>query len=122
MCKATKTRSSFSYIYILFFEDRPLWYKQLWLFSNFFRRIISKLPKRLKYISTDLIALTIYLPLARFSKVLDKVSISVENIPLSYYKNSSFYTMRTDALDRFGTPLEIRYTKIKLKKFVKDLV
>lgn len=103
------------YIYY-FFEDRPLWYKQLWLFSNLFRKLISKLPRRLKYISADLIALTIYLPLARFSKILEKGSISVKRMPLSYYKNSSFYTMRTDALDRFGTPLEIRFTKNEIKK------
>jgi len=102
------------YIYY-FFEDRPLWYKYLWLFSNIFRKIISKLPRRLKNFSSDFIALTIYLPLAKLSKFLENKSLPVKKIPLSYYRNSSFYTMRTDALDRFGTPLEKRFTKKEIK-------
>jgi hypothetical protein len=31
--------------------------------------------------------------------------------PLKFYADRSFYVMRTDALDRFGTRLEQRYTK-----------
>ena len=102
------------YIYY-FFEDKPLWYKYLWIFSNIFRKIISKMPRRLKYFSSDFIALTIYLPMAKLSKFLEKKSFSVDKIPLSYYRNSSFYTMRTDALDRFGTPLEKRFTKKEIR-------
>ena len=30
------------------------------------------------------------------------------------YKDRSFYTMRTDALDRFGTRLEHRYTRAEI--------
>ena len=73
------------------------------------------MPRRLKQFSTDLIALTIYFPMARFSKILEKLSIPLNKIPLSYYRNSSFYTMRTDSLDRFGTPLEQRFRKSKIK-------
>jgi hypothetical protein len=36
--------------------------------------------------------------------------LKVEGIPLSFYRTKSFYTMRTDALDRFGTSLEQRFT------------
>ena len=102
------------YIYY-FFEDKPEWYKKIWIFSNIFRKLISKLPRRLKQFSTDLIALIIYFPIARFSKILEKLSIPLNKIPLSYYKNSSFYTMRTDSLDRFGTPLEQRFKKSKIQ-------
>ena len=73
------------------------------------------MPRRLKQLSTDLIALTIYFPMARFSKILENLSIPLNKIPLSYYRNSSFYTMRTDSLDRFGTPLEQRFRKSKFK-------
>ena len=102
------------YIYY-FFEDKPEWYKNIWIFSNIFRKLISKMPRRLKQLSTDLIALTIYFPMARFSKILEKLSIPLNKIPLSYYRNSSFYTMRTDSLDRFGTPLEQRFRKSKIQ-------
>ncbi len=106
------------YIYY-FFEDKPEWYKKIWIFSNIFRKLISKMPRRLKQLSTDLIALTIYFPMARFSKILEKLSIPLNKIPLSYYRNSSFYTMRTDSLDRFGTPLEQRFRKSKIKDMMK---
>ena len=102
------------YIYY-FFEDKPGWYKKIWICSNIFRKLISKMPRRLKQLSTDLIALTIYFPMARFSKILEKLSIPLNKIPLSYYRNSSFYTMRTDSLDRFGTPLEQRFRKSKIQ-------
>ena len=102
------------YIYY-FFEDKPGWYKKIWICSNIFRKLISKMPRRLKQLTTDLIALTIYFPVARLSKVLEKLSIPLDKIPLSYYRNSSFYTMRTDSLDRFGTPLEQRFKKSKIK-------
>ena len=36
---------------------------------------------------------------------------NVNSVPLSFYRHSSFYTMRTDARDRFGTPLEQRFTR-----------
>ena len=31
------------------------------------------------------------------------------------YRNTSFYTMRTDSRDRFGTPLEQRFTRSEIK-------
>ena len=106
------------YIYY-FFEDKPGWYKKIWVLSNIFRKFISKMPKRLKQLSADLIALTIYFPTARLSKILEKLSIPINKIPLSYYRNSSFYTMRTDSLDRFGTPLEQRFKKSKIQDMMK---
>ena len=37
--------------------------------------------------------------------------VNVESFPLAVYRRQSFYTMRTDALDRFGTRLEQRFTR-----------
>ena len=36
-------------------------------------------------------------------------------IPLYGYENKSFYIIRNDALDRFGTPLEQRFTKKQIQ-------
>jgi hypothetical protein len=69
------------------------------------------MPHVLKLIVCHMIALIVYWPLARFSKVLDSFGINVSSIPLSAYRNKSFYTMRTDAHDRFGTRLEKRFTQ-----------
>ena len=37
-------------------------------------------------------------------------------IPLSYYSNKSFNVIRNDALDRFGTPLEQRFSKVQIEE------
>ena len=66
-----------------------------------------------------MIALLIYFPLAKLSYILDKTGVRVKSIPLSFYRNSSFYTMRTDSLDRFGTPLEKRFTKEEIRIMMK---
>ena len=57
-----------------------------------------------------MIAAAVYFPLARAALVLEKLGTKVDGFPLAYYRGRSFYTMRTDALDRFGTRLEQRFT------------
>ena len=98
------------YLYYAF-ENRPWWFRSLWFISDLFRRLICMLPGILKRRITDLIAILIYFPLSRFSWILEKFGVTAENFPLYYYRNRSFYTLRTDALDRFGTPLERRFER-----------
>ena len=50
--------------------------------------------------------------------LLEKLGINVNNIPLSSYRKNSFYTMRTDALDRFGTRLEQRFSKNEIQEMM----
>jgi hypothetical protein len=73
-----------------------------------------------RYYAAQIIALFIYWPLARFSLLLAKLGFNVDAMPLSYYRNTSFYTMRTDALDRFGTRLEKRFTAKQIKSMMRD--
>ena len=98
------------YIYYAF-DNRSWVFKLVWHCSNFLRRAICKLPSPIKHLVTDLLAVVVYFPLARLSQLLEHVGVKVKSIPLSYYRNYSFYTMRTDSRDRFGTPLEQRYTR-----------
>ena len=103
-------------IYLYYsFDNRPKWYLLIWKCSNFLRKIISKLPFYMKYIFSNILALGIYLPLAKLSFLLEKMKFNVSNIPLSEYRSKSFYTMRTDSLDRFGTRLEQRFTQKQIK-------
>ena len=99
-------------------DNQPIWYKFIWRISDFFRKAISSLPFRFKLFTTNTIALLIYFPLARFSKFLFKIGVNVHSFPLSNYRNKSFYTMRTDALDRFGTKLELRYTRNEIQQIM----
>jgi hypothetical protein len=41
-----------------------------------------------------------------------------DKIPLSYYGNKSFNVIRNDALDRFGTPLEQRFSKVQIESMM----
>jgi len=105
------------YLYYAF-DNRGWVYRVLWRGSDLVRRIICKLPSRFKHLVTDVIAAIVYFPLARLSLLLDKVGINAASMPLFYYRNHSFYTMRTDSRDRFGTPLEQRFTKQQIKSYM----
>jgi SAM-dependent methyltransferase len=106
------------YLYYAF-DNRPVWFRVLWRVSDGFRRIVHRLPAGLKHGVTDAIAAIVYWPLARLSDVLEKIGLGVHGIPLSYYRNHSFYTMRTDARDRFGTPLEQRFTRMGIEEMMR---
>lgn len=106
-------------IYLYYaFDNRPAWFRLLWKISDVFRRGAAKLPTFAKHSIAELVALTIYFPLARIALLLEKSGLNVSAFPLSFYRNKSFYTMRTDALDRFGTRLEQRFTKKQIKEMM----
>tara|TARA_B100001250_G_scaffold412412_1_gene443557 strand:+ start:23217 stop:24059 length:843 start_codon:yes stop_codon:yes gene_type:complete len=102
------------------FDNRPWWFRLIWFLTDLLRRIVSKMPYKLRYVSSQIISIIVYLPLARFALFLEKLNFNVSNFPLSSYKNLSFYTMRTDALDRFGTRLEQRFTKKEIKNMMQN--
>lgn len=100
------------------FENHSVLYKFFWHISEIFRKIISKQNFFLKSIICEIIALSVYYPLAKISFFLNILGVNVKNIPLSFYKDKSFYIMRNDSLDRFGTKYEKRYsTKAITKMF-----
>jgi SAM-dependent methyltransferase len=101
------------YLYYAF-DNRSLAFKLIWNCSDVMRRVVCKLPAILKHLVSDIFAALIYYPLARFSFFAERKGLNVSSIPLSYYRNHSFYTMRTDSRDRFGTPLEHRFTRIQI--------
>ena len=102
------------------FDNRPLWYRYLWRLSNIGRLVISTMPPLLKQLTTDLIALTIYWPFAKLSLLLKSLGLPVSLIPLSYYRTCSLFTMRTDSRDRFGTPLEKRFSRAQIQSMCED--
>ena len=103
------------------FEDKPALFKLIWKLTDLLRlKVISKLPPRIKKTTCSIIAIIIYYPLAKFSRMLEILGINVENMPLSDYRNKSFYIMRNDALDRFGTKLEQRFSKKDITNMLKN--
>ncbi len=76
------------------------------------------MPHSLRYGISQVIAATVYFPLARTAYGLEKLGLRAESFPLWYYRRRSFYFMRTDALDRFGTRLEKRFTKAEIQQMM----
>jgi len=106
------------YIYYAF-DNRPAWFRLLWKMSEAGRGIISRSPFGLRKHSTTAIAALVYYPLARGALLLERLGANVENLPLSAYRKRSFYSMRTDALDRFGTRLEQRFTRAEIEAMMR---
>lgn len=96
------------------FETRPLWFRALWRISDAARLAISRLPHGARYAASQVIAACVYWPLARLARAAELVGFDPSNLPLSYYRNRRFYWMRNDALDRFGTRLEQRFSRAEI--------
>lgn len=107
------------YLYYAF-DNRPLWFKLIWRTSDVFRQLVCRLPKPLKHLACELIAATIYWPLSRTAKLLEKLGFNVNNLPLTDYRNRDYYVLRTDALDRFGTRLEQRFTREQITTMMQN--
>lgn len=115
-CVALLKKGAPFLIYLYYnFDNRPVWFKAIWKMSDFLRKIISRTPFRMRSLITDILAGIIYFPLARINLLLEKMGFSCTSIPLYYYRDKSFYTMRTDSLDRFGTILEQRFSKKQIE-------
>ena len=120
-----KLKSGGSILLYLYYslDNRGMLYKLLFKISSIFRIIISKLPKSLKKFVCDIIALVIYLPLVLLTRLLNVAFGNkkwMQKIPLSYYSDKTFRIIRNDALDRFGTPLEQRFSKEEITQLMKN--
>jgi SAM-dependent methyltransferase len=118
--KLLKKDSPFLLYLYYSFDNKPIWYEVAWKISELIRRVVNKLPSSLKFFATNLLAIFVYFPLSRGALFFDRLGLNVDNFPLSYYKDKSLYTMRTDSRDRFGTPLEKRFSKIEIEQMMKD--
>lgn len=99
-------------------ENRPGWYRALWRLSDYMRIGICKLPKGLGFFITDSIAALVYWPLARLAARAEKMGANVHHWPLSDYRHSAFARMRGTSRDRFGTPLEKRFTRADMTQMM----
>ena len=118
----TKLRIGAPFLIYLYysFDNRPWWFRQIWRGSEILRSIVSRCPHGLRYFLSQCLAISVYWPLARTSRVIERIGVKVDNWPLSAYRHRSFYTMRTDALDRFGTRLEKRFSRTQIKSMMEQ--
>jgi len=118
---ARKLKSGGVFLCYLYYnlENKPGFYKLMFKIVNVVRKVISGLPQRIKQIVTSAIAALIYWPLARLSKLLSKFRINTSNIPLHHYADMPFVMLANDALDRFGTTLEQRFSKAEITEMLR---
>ena len=108
----------FCYLYYNL-ENKPFYYKLIFKGVNVVRRVISASPQPLRRLSATIIAALIYWPLARLSKVLSKLGRNTANLPLHHYADMPFVMLANDALDRFGTSLEQRFSKAEITEMLR---
>jgi SAM-dependent methyltransferase len=119
---ASKLRRDAPFLVYLYYalDNRPWWYRAIWRVSNITRVTVSRMPPVLRLGVSQIIAALVYWPLARLAAVLAKFGLTTEGMPLEFYRNRSFYVMRTDAYDRFCTRLEKRFTQRDIEGMLSD--
>lgn len=80
------------------------------------RWLVSRSPWLVRSLIADGLALTVYLPLARLARAVERFGKDPSRVPLFQYRNRSFYVMRNDSLDRFGTRLEKRFSRQQVRE------
>ena len=101
-------------------DNRSFLFRLCWKVSDLVRRAVSNAPHRVRYWISQIIVALVYWPLARMARLLERAGADVSGFPLSGYRNRSFYIMRNDALDRFGTVLEQRFTATEIKRMMAE--
>jgi SAM-dependent methyltransferase len=107
----------FFYTYLYYnLENRGWFFAILFRLGNALRKIVCKLPPKLKRWVCDFLAVILYLPFVSLARLfnffgMQKIALG---IPLSDYADKSFFILRNDALDRFGTALEQRFSKTEV--------
>ncbi len=122
-CVKKVKRDGFFLVYLYYnLENRGFLFKTLYWLSNGLRLIVSKLPSKAKRVVSDILAVLLYMPFILISRLfqglgLEKLSLRV---PLSGYRNQTWNIIRNDSLDRFGTPLEQRFSRQQIEKMMLD--
>ena len=103
-------------------DNRGILYRLIFKTSCIPRFFISKMPNKIKHLFCEIIAFTVYVPLITFASVIKVIFKNklYNKIPLSYYVGKSLNVVRNDALDRFGTPLEQRFSKKEIKQMMEN--
>lgn len=122
-CVKKVKRGGYFYCYLYHnLETRGWWFKTLYWLSNQLRKIVCRLPAGMKRFVSDILAIVIYMPLVlwvRFLVLIGLRKIAVK-MPLSAYNNKSFFVIRNDALDKFGTRLEQRFSKKQVEEMMRN--
>ena len=109
------------YLYLYYaLDNKGAAFKFLYKVSNTIRLGVSSLPAKPKQVVCDIFAVTFYMPWVLAGRLLKGVGMKrlAAKLPLSIYQTKSFYVIRNDSLDRFGTKLEQRFTRKQIEEMM----
>lgn len=101
-------------------ENRPLYHRLLLRGVTAVRLVTSRLPKPLVHRLSQVVGITIYWPLARLARAMERRGAvsTARQMPLAFYRAHSLRLMIADAFDRFATPLERRYSRRQIRDWL----
>ncbi len=120
-CVKKVKKGGYFYVYLYYaLDNRGVLFKAFFYLADIVRICVSKLPPKLKELVCDFLAFSIYLPLVYIGKGLKAIGLKglAKKVPLSSYQDKTLFVIRNDALDRFGTSLEQRFTKNEIKEMM----
>ncbi len=113
-CVKKVKRGGYFYCYLYHNLEKTNWlFKVLFQMSELIRKVVYRLPSPIKRFVCDILAVIIYMPFVILGRLLLFLGFKerAKKMPLSYYHNKSFFVIRNDSLDKFGTSLEQRFSK-----------
>ena len=122
-CVKKVKKGGYFFVYLYYNLDRRgSFYKSLFQLSNLLRKGVSKLPGKIKHFFCDVLAIIFYMPFILTGRLFNFLGFKdlARRMPLHGYQNRSFFMIRNDALDRFGTRLEQRFSAKEIIGMMQD--
>jgi len=120
-CVKKVKKGGYFYCYLYHNLESKNWLsKVLFRSGEQIRKIVCRLPMRTKAYVCDVIAVVVYLPIIFCVRLLIAGGFkkTALEMPLGAYHNKSFFIIRNDSLDKFGTRLEHRYSKQEIEEMM----
>jgi SAM-dependent methyltransferase len=113
-CVKKIRKGGYFYVYLYYaLDNRGILFRTVFFFVNLLRKVISSLPTGIKKFACDIMAILIYMPVILAGRFFCSIGLKkiAARLPLNSYHDRSFFVIRNDALDRFGTKLEQRFSR-----------
>jgi SAM-dependent methyltransferase len=122
-CVKKVKKGGYFYVYLYYNLDRRgPFYKALFELSDLVRKIVSRFPGKIKHFICDVLAVIFYMPFVWTGRLFNFLGFKnlANRMPLHGYQSRSFFTVRNDALDRFGTRLEQRFSAKEIREMMQS--
>ncbi len=120
-CVKKVKKGGYFYTYLYYnLDNRGFAFKCLFYMSDLVRKVVSRMPSGLKKFSCDVLATFCYMPFVLTARFFNLIGLKkfAKKIPLSDYANKTFFIIRNDTLDRFGTKLEQRFSRKQVEEMM----